>query len=195
MCYRWLIIAFLLLPISGYSLDKCNTYINDVKRASMKYFGPTFPYWYSLGQLRQESNCKSSVTAFDGGMGIAQFMPKTSKYIQSLMGETLDPYNPQQAIRMQAYYMARIHKKENWTPKLFLDFQIYNGGAGNLKNEYNRAGKVAEWGKMRAVCRRRVIILKSGKPLDFCSVNYDYSIKVEKYAKPYKKFPDSIVYW
>ena len=190
-----LIIALFLATDTVYGLDRCEGLIGDVKTASARYFGPTFPWHYSVGQLRAESNCKSSVTAFDGGMGVAQFMPKTSKYIQSLMGEALDPYNSQHAVKMQAFYLARIHSKENWTKKLFVSYQIYNGGAGNLRAEYNRAGKIVDWDKMRQACKRKVITLKSGALLDFCTVNYDYPVRIEKYARPYKKIPDSMLFW
>ena len=180
---------------SDAKVDSCSSYINAVKSANARYFGPAFPYHYALGQLRQESACRSKVTAFDGGMGIAQFMPKTSKYIQSLMGEALDPYNPEHAVKMQAFYMARIHKKENWSKKLFISYQIYNGGAGSLKKEFVLAGSVVDWCKMKKVCKRKVITLKSGRLLDFCEVNYDYPVKVEKYAKQYKKQPDAMAFW
>ena len=190
----FLIFFILSIPNVCWGLDYCSTYIHAVKTASARYFGPAFPYHYAIGQLRQESACKSKVTAFDGGMGIAQFMPKTSKYIQSLMGEALDPYNPEHAIKMQAFYMARIHAKENWTNKLFISYQIYNGGAGTLKKEFKLAG-CSDWEKMKANCKRKVIILKSGRPLDFCEVNYDYPVRVERYAKQYRKQPDTMVFW
>jgi hypothetical protein len=126
-------------------------------------------------------------------MGIAQFMPKTSRYIQSLMGETLDPYNPKHAIRMQAFYMKRIHAKENWTDRLWVSYAIYNGGAGALRAEAIRAGWT-DWGRMKYFCQRKKIPLKSGI-LDLCEVNYDYSKKVEKYGAAYRRGPDGMRFW
>jgi hypothetical protein len=79
--------------------------------------------------------------------------------------------------------MARIHRIENWSGKIFIDYQIYNGGAGLLKKEAKRAGKV-DHAAMREVCQRKVIQLKSG-PLDFCDVNYDYSARIYKYGQKY----------
>jgi hypothetical protein len=159
-----------------------------------KYFWVGYPYWYGVGQLQQESSCRAEATAFDLGQGIAQFMPKTTQYVLSLMGESLDPYKPAQAIRMQAFYMARIHRKENWTEKIFVTLQIYNGGAGTLRKEYDRAGKVAEWDAMKAQCQRKKIPMKWGV-LDFCEVNYDYPKKIEKYGNQYRIGPDAMEYW
>jgi len=110
------------------------------------------------------------------------------------MGEKLDPYNPTQAIRMQAFYMNRIHTKENWTGKLWVAYQIYNGGKSNLYNEYKRAG-VLDWELMKMFCQRKTIILKSGAPLNFCDVNYDYSKKVERYGNSYRRGSDLTRYW
>ncbi len=182
------------LPVSSDASDRCCDYIPDVRASHALYFGPAFPYHYGIGQIKQESSCRDRVTAFDQGMGPCQFMPSTSKWIQSLMGQKLDPYNRSDACRMQAFYMYRIHKKENWTKFLWIDYQIYNGGRGTLYNEYKRAGKV-DWKSMKASCNRKTIILKSGKKLDFCEVNYDYSQKVFKYGKSYQIMPDSIPFW
>jgi len=107
---------FLLLTSPAYALDRCEILIQDVRVQHIKYFGFVFPYWYSVGQLKQESACRTTVTAFDAGQGVAQFMPKTSQYVQSLMGEKLDPYNPQHAIKMQTDQKkakARSQRRQN----------------------------------------------------------------------------------
>ena len=203
----WLLIMFLLMilackpaititepeiviPVSN---DRCAMWVQVVRVEHTKYFGLQFPYWYGVGQLKTESACRADATAFDAGQGIAQFMPKTARYIQSLMGEALDPYNPKQAIRMQAYYMNRIHTKENWVDVLWIDYAIYNGGKSSLYAEYKRAG-VLDWDMMRTTCQRRKIQLKSGI-LDLCQVNYDYSKKVEKYGNQYRRGEDRMQYW
>jgi hypothetical protein len=177
----------------AYPLDRCTSLTQDVRVEHTKYFGIQFPWWYGVGQLKTESACRTNITAFDAGMGVAQFMPKTSQYIQSLMGESLDPYNPKQAIRMQAFYMNRIHTTENWTSLLWIDYQIYNGGKSTLYKECQRAGET-EWNAMKKQCKRKKIQLKSGI-LDLCEVNYDYSKKVEKYGNLYRQGEDYVGYW
>ena len=175
------------------SSDRCVLLVKDVRTEHIKYFGFTYPWWYGVGQLKQESTCRTTVTSFDQGQGVAQFMPKTSQYIQSLMGEALDPYNPKHAIRMQAFYMNRIHTKENWTDRLWIDYQIYNGGKGTLYKEYQRA-EILDWDLMKLSCQRKKIQMSWGI-LDFCEVNYDYSKKVEKYGNQYRSGPDLMNFW
>jgi len=200
ICFIILLIIFIVSP-PAYSLDRCLDYKTDVRIQHQKYFGPAFPYWYGLGQLKQESCCRATATAFDAGMGIAQFMPKTSQYVQSLMGKSLNPYNPDQAIEMQAFYMARIHNKENFIKgddkRLWLSYQIYNGGVGTLKKEYLKTKDVIpNWINMKSECTRKTIKLKCGSYLNFCDVNYDYSIKVYRYGNIYSIKNNTIFkYW
>lgn len=188
-----LFVANYLLTGSAWGSTRCALLVQDVRVEHIKYFGLSFPVHYGVGQLEQESACRTNVTAFDAGQGVAQFMPKTSQYVQSLMGEKLDPYNPKHAIRMQAFYMHRIHTKENWTPALFVTYQIYNGGKATLYNEWKRAGML-DWDLMKMSCQRKKLKFKWGI-LDLCVVNYDYSKKVEKYGNTYRRGPDSMRYW
>lgn len=192
---QWLLGVSILLmtvvPVS--SADRCAMLVQDVRVEHIKQFGLAFPYWYGVGQLKQESACRTTVTAFDAGQGVAQFMPKTAQYVQSLMGEKLDPYNAKQAIRMQAFYMNRIHSKENWSDKLWVSYQIYNGGAGTLRKEYDRAG-LLDWDLMRLYCQRKKIQFKWGV-LDLCTVNYEYSKQVEKYGNQYRRGSDGMRFW
>jgi hypothetical protein len=187
-----LALIFLFIPPAN-ALDRCAVLVQDVRVEHIKHFGLQSPYWYGVGQLKQESACRTTVTAFDAGQGVAQFMPKTEQYIESLMGEKLDPYNSKHAIRMQAFYMNRIHTKENWTDRLWVSYQIYNGGAGTLKKEFQRA-KTLDWTLMRKSCIRKKIQMKWGI-LDLCSVNYDYSKQVEKYGNLYRRGVDEMRYW
>ncbi len=188
-----LVLLLLQLLISQViAADRCISFVPQVRQAHMKYLGPGYPWKYGVGQLKQESTCKESITAFDGGMGAAQFMPKTSQYIQSLMGEKLNPYNPVDATRMQAFYMARIYQKENPYKKIWFGYQVYNGGFSLLNKEADRAGQ-PDHDLMRLYCKRKVIQLKSG-PLDMCNVNYDYSTRIYKYGKQYGPL-DTTVFW
>ena len=189
--YGWIVLLLLASP--AYSLDRCEVLVRDVRIEHTKYFGIQFPWWYSVSQLNTESACRAGILAGDGGRGVAQFMPKTAQYIQSLMGEKLDPYNPKHAIRMQAFYMHRIHKLENWTDRLFIDFQVYNGGRALLYKEYQRAG-ITDWDLMRLECKRNKVQFKWGV-LDFCEVNYSYSQKIYKGGQKYRRGPDGMRYW
>jgi hypothetical protein len=194
MVFRtWGLILFILLnTLPLYGLDRCVDYVPDVRKEHTRLFGFAFPWWYGVGQLRQESCCRN-VSAFDGGIGIAQFMPKTSSYVQDMMKERLNPVNSKDAVRMQAFYMKQINSKENWTKNLWIAYQIYNGGRTTLYKEYLRVG-VANHDKMREQCRRKVVKLKRGY-LDMCDVNYDYSKRIYSYGQVYRIGVDGFSYW
>jgi len=179
-----LFILFLVTLFNGeaWPLERCKQYAHQERIQHWMYWGTDFPYQYGIGQIQQESNCRNNVTAFDAGQGIAQFMPKTEEYCEKVLGP-LNMYNPEQAIKAQAWYMRKIHK-ENWDGALWITYQIYNGGATNLRKEYKNAG-VTNHDIMRTYCHRKVITLKYGSKLDFCEVNYDYSKKIFKYGNQY----------
>lgn len=188
-----LLILCTVVCTSALAADRCAEYVQEVRAQHARYFGLEFPYWYGVGQLRQESRCRTNLTAFDGGMGIAQFMPATARQVNAELGMRLDPYRPEDGIRMQAYYMARLHR-QNPAGALWATYQAYNGGWGNLRSEAARAGS---WNRYRMYeqCRRKVLQLKSGALLDLCEVNYDYAIRIYQFAAPYRLGADKMRYW
>jgi hypothetical protein len=198
--FIWLMILTLIITVvciilvkQGFGADRCQSFVQEVRVQHIKQFGLMYPYWYSVSQLATESACRADVTAGDGGRGLAQFMPKTSTYIQGLMGERLDPYNPSHAMRMQAFYMKRIHTLENWDGGLWIDFRIYNGGRGALYSEYKRAG-VLDPEIMHMFCQRKKIQFKWGV-LDLCLVNKEYAEKIYTGGQKYKRGIDGMRYW
>jgi len=183
-----------------YSFDRCQDYVTDIRIQHWKYFGLNFPYWYGVGQARQESNCRASATAFDAGMGLTQFMPATWKMIEGHIGN-LNPYNPENSIRAQAWYMYQLHKG-NWDKdkRLFLTYMFYNSGSGTVKKEYLRSINIchckgADYELMKLVCKRKVLTLKSGRHLDLCNVGYDYPKQIYRYGQKYKVCTDIWRYW
>ena len=152
-----------------------------------------FPYWYAIGQAQQESSCRSSVTSFDEGKGLFQFVPATAKEVKQRMKEEVDPTIASDAIRMNAYYMRGLHN-QNWSGCLWMTYQAYNGGWGTLKSEYLRAG-TSDYESMRQQCKRKKIKLPSGQYLDLCKVNYDYSKKIYEYGDYFRAGSDSIPFW
>jgi len=189
-------LQILLLPLQVLALDRCNDFIPDVRAAHARYWGYDYPWIYGLAQLRQESACRSNVTAFDAGMGVAQFMPATAKEIKKQMGQPdFDPYNPEHATKMQAFYMHKLHGQNNLPDqKLWITYMFYNSGPGTVKKEYNRVG-VVDWEKMRETCKRKVLTLKNGKKLDLCDVGYDYPVRIYNYSKDYRKYNPTYSKW
>lgn len=194
-----LCIAFMLTDWKAYALDRCKDYVTDIRIQHTKYFGLSFPWWYGVGQAKQESYCRPSITSFDAGMGLTQFMPATWKEVESQMGAKLNPYNPEHSIKAQAFYMHRLHK-QNWDGALWLTYCFYNSGAATMKKEWKKTEcsmchKEAFYDEMKAVCKRKVIKLKSGRLLDLCEVGYDYPKKVFIFGCEYTISKDQWSFW
>lgn len=111
------------------------------------FIGLEAPTHFLMGQIEQESACKSGVTAFDGGMGLAQFMPD----------------------------------KVGW----YFTFRAYNGGLGILNKEIAKADSCEE-SIIEKTCKRKTVMLPSGKPLDMCANNIKYPYAIFKRAEKYK---------
>jgi hypothetical protein len=190
--------ACLLSAASAVSaLDRCISFKREVRTATNRYLGIDFPWWYNLGQLKQESGCREGLTAFDGGQGLAQFMPATEREIEQDLGEELNLYNPLSAIKSQAYYLSKLDK-QNPTGQLCYTYMFYNSGAGTVKAEAIRSACYPchwSYAHMKKVCKRKVLTLKSGQRLSLCNVGYDYPLKVFTYGQQYKTTSDRRAFW
>ena len=187
---------FLILLVLGilqaHGLERCHKYVKDVRIQHTYYFGSNYPYWYGIGQLMQESNCRPDIISFDGGMGLAQFMSATEREAEKYLGD-LDMYNPEHAIKAQAWYMARLDR-QNPDGRLFINYMFYNSGSGTVKREARKAG-AWNYEAMRSVCSRKVLILKNGRLLDLCDVGYDYPRRIYSFSQQYRISYDRRAYW
>jgi hypothetical protein len=169
--------------VNAAPLVRCENLRQEVRVAHYQYFGTDFPYHYSLGQLQQESNCKN-VISLDGvgSEGPAQITYRIWKDAlrKQGIGEVKSTKNN---LRAQAYinYLAR---KQDPHKKLWVSYQIYNGGGLVLK-EITRAGKV-DWAAAKAVCRRKTVHFKGGYSENACDINYSYSRQLFKYGNAYR---------
>ena len=171
-------------------------FYRQVYKESRYFIGTDAPVHYFMGQIEQESRCKEGITAFDGGMGLGQFMPETANWIQAReaalkeFGIDPQPYNPRWAIRALILYNRWLAKESGricpdgyiW----YYVFRAYNGGLGNLIREIRRANSCDEK-VVERYCKRRVIRLKSSSLLDLCKVNIEYPHKIFKKSERYKR--------
>jgi len=173
-----MLLLSLLLPWDCSALDRCLKFKNSVIRESRYFIGIDAPWHLFLGQIELESRCNEIITAFDGGMGLGQFMPDTAEWIherekalQEISMEPL-PYDPRWSIRALILYDRWLYlavKCHDW----YFAFRGYNGGATMINREIERAGS-CEHILVEKECKRKVIKLKTGKLLDMCKVNIAY---------------------
>jgi len=180
-----MVFLFISMPLVANSKDRCVSYKQEIRRINYFYWGMNFPYEYAIGQARQESNCRDFIIAFDGGEGIFQFMPNTSKYINNIMHEKNDAMNVSNAIKMNAFYMNKLHKS-NPNGKLFMTYMMYNSGTSTILKDIKNSHSF-EYRDMKKVCNRKKIKLKNGNILDLCTVGYDYPKRVEFYGLKYRE--------
>ena len=144
-----------------------------------------------MGQIEVESNCKEGITAFDGGMGLGQFMPDTAEWMQKREKALQDisaqasPYSPAWSIRALILYDKWLYDSahcQGW----YFAFRSYNGGVGLLNKDITKAG-CCDQAKVERACKRKVIKLKSGSLLDMCQVNISYPAKILKAGDKYER--------
>jgi hypothetical protein len=186
---KLLLLLLLFLLYSGVAFaSQCSIVEQYAKNSGDKIFGKGFPHWYLVGQAKQESNCRW-VSSSDGwgSVGWFQLTPK-------MLNPALRPVFPQydkmgEQHVMAAVYYLKILQRSNPSKRLWVTFQMYNGG-GTVVNECRRAGHW-KWENCLGQCRRgNVCVWKSGgvcrEYRSACDINYEYSLKVWKYGLGYK---------
>jgi hypothetical protein len=179
-------------------VDRCGKYLPQIIRESRYFLGRGAPHHYFAGQIEQESRCNEGITAFDGGQGLGQFMPRTAAAIHEEeaalreLGAVPLPYDPRWAIRALVLYDRRLYTQTT-CPGWYFAFRAYNGGAALINREALRAGTCLQAGVERA-CQRKVLTLKSGARLDLCRVNIEYPQLIIRRSAGYVKIADDD-YW
>lgn len=141
-----------------------------------------------MGQIETESRCDSGVTAFDGGMGLGQFMPGTADWIQEKEPALQDismtpmPYDPKWSIRALVLYDKWLYENAACTGWYYA-FRSYNGGLSALNREIRKAGS-CDTAMVEKACSRKTIKLKWGY-LNMCDVNISYPSKITKAGEKY----------
>lgn len=109
-------------------------------------YGPIFraeagPRWIDrAAQVKAESLFQAGVTAPDGGMGLAQFMPATWRWAQDMgwVAKGASAYDPAAAIKGQHAYMVWLEARTGG--RLDPALGAYNAGLGSVR----KAQRLAE---------------------------------------------------
>ena len=196
MSRLFFILSFLFVTLSA---DRCQSYVQDVRKAHYKVFGLDYPYWYGVGQLKQESLCRDVISGDGvGSQGVAQITYRVwNKFLAKKGVHDIDSISNQ--LTAQALIMKNC-KKQASSSHLWVAYQVYNGGP-LVNKEIARARLdlgIREIPHCIAVnyCKRRTITFLNGAKINACDINYDYSIKVFEYGNKYKIInTDSYIYW
>jgi hypothetical protein len=217
-----LIITLLFIFVAdSHPRDRCQEYVQDVRKASIKHLGLGFPYWYNIGCMKAESSCRGDITSFDGGIGPYQFTPSTGVVSDlARYGIIVDPYSIESSINGQAAYinviMTKKFKIENSKvnkhpikPASYVRscgmnlsdvYKYYNAGFWFFYDASRKQGTsfVCENRESFKYCTRGGTWVGSGKNkrwLSFCEVNYSYPEKIYDFSKPYKIGEDGNRFW
>lgn len=175
---------------SLYSRDRCVQYIQGVRTATYAVFGIDFPYWYNVGQLQQESNCRNVISNDGvGSQGLAQITYKVWRRFLDKKGIT-EIQNTSSQLHAQAFIMQNS-KQQAYSSHLWVAYQVYNGG-GAINKEISRARKALgkreiSHAEARPFCQRKIVYFSSGQSISACDINYDYSEKIYKYGNMYNR--------
>ena len=119
-------------------------------REAQFVFGLNAPVAMFAAQIEQESSWRESVTAWDNGRGLAQFMDPTTDHITKLYPELgkADPYNPRWAMRALVRYdqwlISRVKGKDDchrWAAAL----KGYNAGLGYVQQAQRKSTDPQTW--------------------------------------------------
>ena len=125
-------------------------YRPDLTREAQFIFGLAAPVPTLAAQIEQESGWKASVTAWDNGRGLAQFMDPTADWASHQFADLgpADPYNPRWAMRamirlddFNAKRVAGTSPCDKWAAAL----KGYNAGLGFVQRAQKRSKMPAIW--------------------------------------------------
>jgi len=215
-----IISILLLISVPALAKDRCQDFLPDVRSNMIRYNGLDYPWWYSMGCMIQESNCRPDIISFDGGIGLFQLTPSTGIVADIQKDIPVDPYNPTSNIRAHSFYINKVRTKYlkrgkfkfkskyeisplEFTTKCGSNlsdvYRYYNGGYWFVY-ESKRADPTytCEQNIMKDHCVRGGVWVGSGSKkrwLSFCEVNYSYADQVYKYSQKYRAGKDNINFY
>jgi len=212
-------VLMIILVITARAADRCQDYLPDMRSQSMRYLGPNFPWWYTVGVALTESNCRQDTISFDNGIGLFQLTPSTGIVTVIQKEFSVNPYNAESNIRAHAFYIFLIKDKymKQKSLKFKSKYQIepltftnkcgtrlsdiyrnYNGGYWFIwESKLADPTYACSEADMKNHCVRGGVFVGTKNPrwLSFCEVNYSYSMKVYKASQKYKRGQDGIKYY
>lgn len=122
-----------------------------IRREAQYLLGPTAPVAVYLAQIGQESGGDETVTAWDNGRGLVQFMDGTVAQIVKIfpeLGMGANPYDPTWAVKAQVrfdYWLYKRVKGKNECEKWGALLKGYNAGLGYPQRAQKKSDKPDVW--------------------------------------------------
>lgn len=142
--------ALALVCVNAWAADPALQYRPTLIREAQFVFGIEAPVPMFAGQIMQESGWRPSVTAWDNGRGLAQFMDDTAAMIARNYPElgAPDPYDPRWAIRALVRYDGWLYARvkgttpcDRWAAAL----KGYNAGLGYVQRAQRQSSTPGRW--------------------------------------------------
>ena len=187
--------TLLLFLHSAEAQDRCLRLKEITKKAHQEVISRDYPWWYGLGLMKAETNCRW-LKSMDGhgSIGYAQITPFLDSILRPLFPDYDKEYSSHHFYALE--YLTGLELRR--ACRLWQVYQAYNGG-GLVYKECGRA-KSCEWQECRKECRRRdvcVWMTKEGcrQYKSACEINYSYSQKVYKFGQLYREGEDKLRFW
>jgi len=194
-----MLFLFTPTPTQANTFERCKNIAPEIRKAHYYYFGVDFPFWYSVAQAEQESQCIHSVVSSDGigSEGFAQITYRWWKEPLLKQGITEIASIPNHA-KAQAFINYTEYNR-SYCKKLFETYQRYNGGS-DVSKELQKA-RSCNWRDAYQVCHRKNVCVWTTKQgckqwRNGCDINYEYSLKIYDKASKYRLSVDhQFQYW
>ena len=194
----FILIIFTIFNLPAYGKDRCLQYKPYLKYYSQQVFKKDFPYWYLLGQDKQESNCRF-IISYDG---IGSESP--AQITWRVWKRYLKPYGVYNLRTNSNFTKAQVLimkncKKQAYSSHLWVAFSVYNSGH-IVNKEITKARKTLGIREVpyciaKNFCKRRMIHFNNGQVISACKIGYDYPKRVFKYGNKYKEYNTTYKYW
>ena len=195
---RGLVFILLFLYVTASGAERCDSYVQDVRKAHYKVFGLDYPYWYGVAQLKKESNCREVISRDGiGSQGLAQITYRWWKPFLDKKG--IYHLNRRSNQLLAQAYIMQDAKKQSYSSHMFSWYMIYNGGNW-INKEMTKAREVLGIREVphevaRKFCQRGNITFNNGQVISACDINYSYPEKIYKYGQKWKVGNDNLIFW
>lgn len=189
----FIILLIFLLSTQSLAVTRCIKYKNIVRRYTWYYFSLDYPWWFNIGQMIAETNCRDMISR-DGinSVGIVQITWRWWK--KELIREGIYSLKTvDQQIHAQTYILHKYYERTSkQCPQLYLMYQCYNRSCWKVLRENKHCSWLNGFYNCRKFYLERICVWKKhGRCIQYrtnCDINYHYSKHIYRYGLPYQEY-------